>query len=809
MAAQQPAGTGKAGAAAGPARVSRALVRMIPGLRVLLPLVAATCLMLLALFLIWQCSLVWSTSGDLGAAERARERQAEELGRQIDEAIARSVEVTGSPAVLQALAVGDDAALAEAAAAAHALWPELIDISFYTPKLLEVLREDLRQLGYARAQMLMQAQSTGKPAPAQMRVEGSEKRLVLAVPVRDGSATLSFAYVQLPFSPLLDTFRRLSSGSGRIELRQGDGRGDSVIEGSATSSSMTDLGVAVPGSKFRLGLVTPDDPIFVTRNLWVLVPLTALCLLAAFVALWLRQVGMQRAIEVLRPGNRSTTGEITLGEAMKQQSAAAAAGAQAGAAAKPVPVAAAPAAKPPEAPVTLDRSIFRAYDIRGVVGQTLTTGVARLLGRAIGSEAQQRGLREIVVGRDGRLSGPELSAALIDGLRASGCDVIDIGLAPTPLTYFAAYHLQTGSCVSVTGSHNPPDYNGFKIVLGGETLSEDAIQNLYARIAESRFSSGAGGVQVMDVSGDYVARISDDIQVERPLKVVVDCGNGVAGGIAPTVLEAIGCEVIPLYCEVDGQFPNHHPDPSDPHNLQDLILSVKQTGADLGLAFDGDGDRLGVVTRSGEVIYPDRLLMLFAIDVLRRNPGATIIYDVKCTGHLQPIILQHGGSPVMWRTGHSLIKAKMRETDAQLAGEMSGHFFFGERWYGFDDAIYSAARLLEILAGDLDGRSPEDIFAGLPKGVSTPELKIPLHEGEHYRFIEAFRKQASFDGARLTTIDGVRADWPDGWGLVRASNTTPVLVLRFDADNEAALARIQEVFRQQLRATDKALPLPF
>ncbi|MCW5569323.1 MAG: phosphomannomutase/phosphoglucomutase, partial [Dokdonella sp.] len=411
-----------------------------------------------------------------------------------------------------------------------------------------------------------------------------------------------------------------------------------------------------------------------------------------------------------------------------------------------------PAPKSSDTPVSVDRSIFRAYDIRGVVGQTLSTGGARQIGRAIGSEARQRGLREIVVGRDGRLSGPDLSAALIDGLRSTGCDVIDIGLAPTPVTYFAAYQLQTGSCVSVTGSHNPPDYNGFKIVLGGETLSEGAIQDLHARIVEGRFASGSGGVQVMDIGNDYVSRISDDIQVERPLKVVVDCGNGVAGAVAPSVLEGIGCEVIPLYCDVDGQFPNHHPDPSDLHTLQDLILSVKQTGADLGLAFDGDGDRLGVVTRSGEVIYPDRLLMLFAIDVLSRNPGATIIYDVKCTGHLQPVVLQHGGIPIMWRTGHSLIKAKMRETDAQLAGEMSGHFFFAERWYGFDDAIYSAARLLEILAGDLDGRSPEDIFAGLPKGVSTPELKIPLHEGEHYRFIEAFRKQASFDGARLTTI---------------------------------------------------------
>ncbi|WP_291218681.1 phosphomannomutase/phosphoglucomutase [Dokdonella sp.] len=804
MAAQQPVQAGKPAATRKPARPNVLLSRLLPSLRVLLPLAAATLLMLVALFLIWQCSLVWSKSGEAEMAEAARARQVEALARQIDDANAKAREVVQAPTVLHALASGD-AGLAEAARVARERWPELIDVSFYTPKLLEVLRDDLQRLGYARAQMLMQAQSSGRPAPAQMRVEDGQRRLVLALPVRDGEATVSYAYLQLPLAPLLETFHRLSSGAGHIELRQGDGRGDLVIEGaSGGGTSITDLGVAVPNSKFRLGLVTPDDPIFVTRNLWVLVPLTALCLLAAFVALWLRQVGMQRAIEVLRPGSRSNTEEITLAEAMKQQAAEPAP--------KPVMAAAVttePAPKSSDTPVSVDRSIFRAYDIRGVVGQTLSTGGARQIGRAIGSEARQRGLREIVVGRDGRLSGPDLSAALIDGLRSTGCDVIDIGLAPTPVTYFAAYQLQTGSCVSVTGSHNPPDYNGFKIVLGGETLSEGAIQDLHARIVEGRFASGSGGVQVMDIGNDYVSRISDDIQVERPLKVVVDCGNGVAGAVAPSVLEGIGCEVIPLYCDVDGQFPNHHPDPSDLHTLQDLILSVKQTGADLGLAFDGDGDRLGVVTRSGEVIYPDRLLMLFAIDVLSRNPGATIIYDVKCTGHLQPVVLQHGGIPIMWRTGHSLIKAKMRETDAQLAGEMSGHFFFGERWYGFDDAIYSAARLLEILAGDLDGRTPEEIFAELPKGVSTPELKISLHEGEHYRFIDAFRKQAAFDGARLTLIDGVRADWPDGWGLVRASNTTPVLVLRFDADNEAALTRIKEAFRSQLLAIDKALALPF
>lgn len=458
----------------------------------------------------------------------------------------------------------------------------------------------------------------------------------------------------------------------------------------------------------------------------------------------------------------------------------------------------------------MDPTIFRAYDVRGVVGKSLTREVARLLGQSIGTVMREKGLREIVVGRDGRLSGPELAGALADGLREAGIDVIDIGAVPTPVVYYAAYRFNTGSGVAVTGSHNPPDYNGFKIVVGGETLSEGAIQDLYQRIAGNRLESGGqGGIRHIDVVPDYIERITSDVQAERNLKIVVDCGNGIPGAVAPQVLEGIGCDVIQLYCDVDGSFPNHHPDPSDPHNLEDLILAVKQTGADLGIAFDGDGDRLGVVTREGEIIFPDRTLMLFARDVLSRQPGATVIYDVKCTGHLRGQILDAGGSPLMWRTGHSLIKAKMRETHAELAGEMSGHFFFKERWYGFDDGIYAAARLLEILAGDLEERTPEAIFATLPKGVSTPELKIEMAEGEHYKFMDKFRQTATFGDATLTTIDGVRADWPDGWGLVRASNTTPILVLRFDADSPAALKRIQNVYREQLLAVNKDLKLPF
>ena len=780
-----------------------------------LPLVIATILMLAGFFLLWQCSLVYSESGSIAAAEASRERAVAAISQRIGEAIRRAQEVVGSDAILAALGTTDEAGLAAAAEEARRSWPELVDAAFYSPDLPDIRERDLRRFGYSRAQMLMQAQLSGEPAPVQVRNSNSEgQQLVLVLPVKSEEATVAYAYLALPVSVIVDVLKESVRASARIDLRQGDGRGDLLIasSGSSDGSSVGDLGVPIEGSQLRLAIADPDNQIVVTRNLWVLVPATLICLLGGFFALWLRQVGMQGAAAAFRPRNRNEPEEITLAEAIKKQAESDSAAAAAAAVAEP---AASPAraesvrSKPGEKKIGISRSIFRAYDIRGVLGQTLTNDIARMIGRAIGSEAQHRGLREIVVGRDGRLSGPDLSGALIEGLRAAGCDVIDIGLAPTPLTYFGAYHLQTGSCVSVTGSHNPPDYNGFKIVLGGETLSEGAIQDLFARISEERFSSGSGGLQVMNLHDDYVARICDDIQVENKLKVVVDCGNGVAGAVAPAVLEGIGCEVHELYCEVDGLFPNHHPDPSDPRNLQDLILSVKQTGADIGLAFDGDGDRLGVVTKTGEVIYPDRLLMLFAIDVLSRNPGATIIYDVKCTGHLQPLILQHGGSPIMWRTGHSLIKSKMRETSAQLAGEMSGHFFFAERWYGFDDAVYAAARLLEILAGDPEGRSAEEIFAALPKGVSTPELKIEMREGEHYRFIEAFRAKANFEGARLTTIDGLRADWPDGWGLVRASNTTPVLVLRFDADNEVALKRIQSAFREQLQALDSALPLPF
>jgi phosphomannomutase/phosphoglucomutase len=452
-------------------------------------------------------------------------------------------------------------------------------------------------------------------------------------------------------------------------------------------------------------------------------------------------------------------------------------------------------------------TIFRAYDIRGIVGDTLTAEVAFEIGRAIGSEAYYRGEQTVVVGRDGRVSGPTLAEALIRGLKATGRDVRDIGQVPTPVLYFAAQHLDANSGVMVTGSHNPSNYNGFKIVLGGETLANSAIQGLRQRIETGDMLTGGGSVEQAVVLPDYIARIKSDVRVARPLKVVVDCGNGVAGEAAPALLRALGCDVTELFCDIDGDFPNHHPDPSKPENLDVLVQTVLDKGADLGVAFDGDGDRLGVVSSQGAIIWPDRLLMLFAKDVLSRNPGAQIIYDVKCSRHVAAVIGQYGGEPLMSATGHSVIKARMKETGALLAGEMSGHIFFKERWFGFDDALYSAARLVEILAND--ARTSSEVFAELPDSMNTPELNVPMGEGEAHSFMHKLLECARFDNARIATLDGLRVEFADGWGLVRASNTTPCLVLRFEADHELALHRIQEEFRRVLLQVDPNLSLPF
>ena len=785
------------------ARAVRARLSLRRGIAALvadLALALGTLLVLFGLFMGWQAWLAKHQTEAAQTLVQARQDVAQQIGLIVADKRAQVVKALTRPALVAQLAANDDAQTREVAAQrikAEVKGAEAVTL--YSPQLDEVLRGNLQQLGYARAAQLMSVLNGADLGPAQ---SPQSKTLSFAGPITGvGGTVLAYATVDFRDTPVRIALHSARITAGRLELRQSNKSGDIMLDkaGESGAPAGDGPGVVVVHSLYRVTSAPPVYWLPVTTSFIEALILAVVTFLAGVVVLWSRP--RLRA----RLGGAPARDEPVLSDVI-------AAAPSTPKPETPVKIAATAAVAPPTAShqdTIPDRGIFRAYDIRGVIGQTLTEGVAHQLGRAIGSAVRDKELSEIVVGRDGRLSGPELSGALIDGLRATGVDVIDIGAVPTPVSYFAAYQLNAGSCVSVTGSHNPPDYNGFKIVIGGETLAEDAIQDLYQRIVDGRLAEGHGSLRQYEVLPEYIERIASDIQTGRALKVVVDCGNGIAGDTAPGVVQAIGCEPIPLYCDVDGTFPNHHPDPSEPKNLADLILMVQKTGADVGLAFDGDGDRLGVVTKDGEIIYPDRVLMLFAQDVLTRNPGATILYDVKCTGHLQPLILQAGGSPLMWKTGHSLIKAKMKETGAQLAGEMSGHFFFRERWYGFDDGVYAAARLLEILADDPEGRSPEEIFATLPKGVSTPELHIQMQEGQNHPFIARFRERAQFDGARITNIDGLRADWSDGWGLVRASNTTPVLVLRFDADNPTALKRIQDAFRAQILACDSSLTLPF
>lgn len=455
----------------------------------------------------------------------------------------------------------------------------------------------------------------------------------------------------------------------------------------------------------------------------------------------------------------------------------------------------------------IDPAIFRAYDIRGVVGDTLTDQSVYDIGRAIGSQALDSGDHTIAIGRDGRLSGPTLSAALRRGILATGCNIIDIGLVPTPLLYYTTFLLGTRSGVMLTGSHNPPEYNGLKIMIAGHTLAEEGITGLYQRIIDGDLKEGEGEYHDTEIIPRYIRHVAQDVRLDRPLRIVIDCGNGAAGAVAPALFREMGCDVIELYCDIDGHFPNHHPDPSQVDNLHDLIRTVHETNADIGLAFDGDGDRLGVVTSEGDVIWPDRLLMLLAKSILATKPGATIIYDVKCTRHLADHIRACGGEPLMWKTGHSLIKSKLAETGALLAGEMSGHIFFRDRWYGFDDALYAAARLLHIIADD--SRSTADIFRDFPDSINTPELKIAVADREKFDFLNQLAQQADFCGNHVSTIDGLRVNFADGWGLIRPSNTTPCLVLRFEADTQLVLEHIQDIFRRSLLAIRPDLVLPF
>ncbi|SDK43057.1 phosphomannomutase [Methylophilus rhizosphaerae] len=464
----------------------------------------------------------------------------------------------------------------------------------------------------------------------------------------------------------------------------------------------------------------------------------------------------------------------------------------------------------------LPASIFKAYDIRGIVDDTLTADIVRQIGLALGTQAQACGEHTVCVGYDGRLSSPALATALTEGITHTGTHVISLGMVTTPMLYFAAHTLgQTSSGVMLTGSHNPPQYNGLKMVIGGETLSSAAIQALRQRIMAQQFqqSPAPGKVTAYDIFPAYLEAIVADIRLARPMRVVIDCGNGVAGAYALALFKALGCEVEPLFCEVDGHFPNHHPDPVEEKNLQDVMARLHTSDAEIGLAFDGDGDRLGVVTKQGKVIRSDRQLMLFTEDVLAHQPGSKVVFDVKSTRHLFSWIRDHGGQPVIWKTGHSLMKAKIRETGAAIGGELSGHLFFNDskagkaRWFGFDDGLYSAARLLEIVSRHPDVSA---VLEALPDSINTPELQITMAEGEPHSLIAVLQQSAQFpDAIDIITIDGLRVEYADGFGLIRASNTQPVLTLRFEADDETALIRIQQSFRQMLRNAAPGLKIPF
>ena len=778
----------------------------IPGgaIKALMPVVAVVC-GLLALWLAWSGWVQYRAENRESTLTKARDQAARQISESVAKQLAELDTRLKSPAVQAALSQGN---LPGAAAALKQGWAGAESSEIFADGF-ETQYSALPKLGFGKVGIAETAIAENKAVAAIVR-DGGGPRLAVAAPANNGPVRVGVAYVRLPLNRATGP---IESGKVRddsyLALRQGSfsvvERGDKELANGAEV-----LATPVKGTSWRIAAGLPDSG----KAPFGLGALP--CWIAALVLAVLGWLAMRAGrMPTVAVDEEDQAEAPTLSQMQSNAPVAAPVAVAPVVSAAAVPTGEAPkprVAEPVVAPagqVLIDKSIFRAYDIRGIVGKTLDAGVAELIGQSIGSLMTERGLHDIIVGRDGRLSGPDMIDGLVRGLRKTGRNVVDIGLAATPVVYFAAYQLRTGCCVAVTGSHNPPDYNGFKIVVGGETLSGKAIEDLYARIAEDRLHEAPtpGNVQHRDVSKDYIDRISSDVQLDRRLKVVVDAGNGVAGAIAPQVLTAIGAEVTPLYCDVDGTFPHHHPDPSDAHNLEDLIQMVKRLGADIGVAFDGDGDRLGVVTKDGHNIYPDRLLMLFAADVLERNPGAVIVYDVKCTGRLPGQILRHGGSPLMWKTGHSLIKAKMRETDAELAGEMSGHFFFKERWFGFDDGIYAAARLLEILASR--STSPSEVLDALPDGVSTPEIKVDAPNDDPHAFVDLFKAKAKFESGRLSSIDGLRADWPDGWGLVRASNTTPVLVMRFDGDNKDALARIQAAFREQLLAVRPDLVLPF
>jgi phosphomannomutase / phosphoglucomutase len=796
------------------------------------------------------------------------DQQAQQISLPFAELDKQLSKLSQEPAVIALFVDGAEDKLGQAADSRLSQIDSALKLRFILPGLNELDKESSPPLGYGSLDLLRRAETTSASINAEAHFYGSsDEHIVMLQRVKnEAEETIGAIHLSLNVDLISKATAGLNIDNVYLELRQGSGSKALVLikQGNAALRVGEPISTSVKGARWTVDVWNSTGDLPAAESgpgfEFIALLLVVVLLLGVGVVIFLKRSGGSKktkssakiiyagavkaimdgahpGMEKMVPNLPAADGDITQESLISKDTLevgdditmmiesedlkAAAAESEVfdltqaeepaePPAPAPAPESAAVAAAPAASAATeISAEIFRAYDIRGVVGETITAELMTKIGLAIGSEAGARGQQKIVVGRDGRNSSPELADALSQGLRDSGRYVIDVGMVPTPVLYFAAHLLETNSGVMLTGSHNGPDYNGVKIVIDGETLAEDGIQSLYTRIKEAKYDSGQGTLETKDVVADYIRRISEDIPVALggALKIVVDCGNGVAGAVAPQLIRALGHDVIELYCDVDGNFPNHHPDPSQPENLQVLISKIKEEQADLGLAFDGDGDRLGVVDDQGNIIWPDRQLMLLAKDVLSRNQGATIIYDVKCSRHLKTIIESSGGVPLMWKTGHSLIKAKMKEVDAPLAGEMSGHIFFKERWYGFDDAIYTAARLLEVLMAAKV--KPSETFAELPEDVSTPELRIDMPEAEHQSFMAELQNKLSFEGAEVINIDGYRVEFADGWGLIRPSNTTPCLVLRFEADNQTALERIQGEFRNVLLSINSDLQLPF
>ena len=780
------------------------------------------------------------------ATEAAVQASADELAQNLGAVLAGHrkalLDLAADPKILVALSGADEAARRTLAAEAQARLPDALLLRLLPRGTMEPDSTTTPPLTYAAVELMRENAESTKPIKAELNLSGQpQEHVVLLQRVPVQGELVGFLHLSLQAAPIRAALKKFAPPGLAAEIEQPMTHGPPVIvarAGETPKAGVAMKSASIPGTAWVVA-VRPSTAAENGSVDYGAMRVPAVALLVALALLGFgyaklrarRRTGPMRtgparaeteyqgAIKSILSGDFPGLERLLPGLASPGESGAPLsfglsgddvttlpAPEQSAAAALTTDIAVAPA----KASVGgISPTIFRTYDIRGIVGTQLTEDAVRRIGRAFGSEAAAVGQQTVIVARDGRSSSVALQAALVAGLRESGRDVLDIGLTPTPVLYFATNYLDTRTGVMVTGSHNPAEYNGLKMVLDGRTISGEAIQAIRRRIETDDYTSGAGTLEQTEIIPDYIRRISEDIPVSLgdSLKVVVDCGNGVPGIVAPHLLRAIGHDVIELYCEVDGDFPNHHPDPSQPENLEDLIAIVKHEQADLGLAFDGDGDRLGVVDRNGTIIWPDRQMMLYAMDILARNPGATIIYDVKCSKHLGEFIRAHGGEPLMWKTGHSLIKAKMIETGALLAGEMSGHIFFKERWYGFDDALYGAARLLEILVNA--NEPPEAIFARLPGGVATPELRLDMPEHRHEAFMAEIKAAAQFPDAEVSEIDGLRVDLPHGFGLIRPSNTTPCLVLRFEGDDDHALAAVKDRFRALLLGLDANLKLPF